>query len=101
MTVYPNQKVITVVKDECNENFLQVNNTNWQIACSYLTYSAFKLYLYFASNKNGYTFALSYEAIAKSIPMSRKTYDNAIKELKLCGYLSQVDGNQWLFSDKA
>jgi hypothetical protein len=100
MVVYPNQKVITVLKDECKEDFLQVNNTNWQVACANLTYSAFKLYLYMAGNKNGYSFALSYETINGLIPMNRKTYDNAIRELKDCGYLRQVKGSVWNFSDK-
>ena len=100
MLIYPNQKVITICKDECNSDFLQVNNLNWQIACSYLTYTAFKLYLYLAGNKNGYTFALSYEAVNELIPMNRKSYDKAVKELKDCGYLRQIKRNAWMFSDK-
>ena len=100
MIVYPNQKIITVSKEECKDDFLQVNNVNWQIASSYLTYSAFKLYLYFASNKDGYTFALSYEAINELVPMSRKSYDKAIGELKTYGYLQHVEGSVWRFCDK-
>ena len=100
MIVYPNQKVITIFKDECKEDFLQVGNLNWQIACLYLTYTAFKLYLYLASNKNGYTFALSYETVNELIPMNRKSYDKAIKELKDCGYLQQMKGSAWMFRDK-
>ena len=100
MTVYPNQKVITVLKEECKDDFLQVNNANWQVACANLTYSAFKIYLYFASNKNGYSFALSYETVNDVIPMNRKTYDKAIKELKDCGFLYNIKGNVWSFSDK-
>ena len=99
MVVYPNQKVITVLKEECKEDFLQVNNSNWQVACANLTYSAFKIYLYMSSNKNGYSFALSYETVNELIPMNRKTYDKSIKELKDCGYLCQAKGNAWSFSD--
>lgn len=99
MIVYPNQKVITVFKDDCKEDFLQVNNANWQSACAKLTYSAFKIYLYISSNKNGYSFALSYDAINDLIPMNRKTYDKAIKELKDCGCLRQMRGSVWGFSD--
>lgn len=101
MIIYPNQKIITVVKDECKDDFLQINNVNWQDACASLTYSAFKIYLYFASNKNEFTFALKYETVNDVIPMSRKTYDKAIKELKDCGYLCQAKGNMWIFYDKA
>ena len=99
MVTYPNQKLITVFKDKCEKDFLQIKNTNWQVACFYLTYSAFKIYLYMASNKDGYTFALSYEDINEAVPMNRKTYDKAIKELKDNGYLKQVKGNLWRFSD--
>ena len=99
MTVYPNQKVITIFKEDCKDDFLQVNNANWQMACFNLTYSAFKIYLYMVSNKDGYSFALSYETINSLIPMNRKTYDKAIKELKDYGYLHQIKGNNWGFND--
>lgn len=98
MTVYPNQKVVTVFKDECTEDFLQIKNDTWQAACSNLTYSAFKLYLYIASNKNGYTFALSYEAVNDIIPMHRNTYDKCIRELVDMGHLHYVNGNTWHFN---
>lgn len=99
MTTYPNQKVITVNKDihDKDSQFLQVKNINWQTACQNLTYSAFKIYLYMASNKDGYRFALSYEAINELIPMNRKTYDKCIIELKECGFLVNKKGNEWTF----
>lgn len=99
MITYPNQKIITVNKTKCENDFIQVNNAAWQYACITLSYSAFKIWLYMASNKNNYTFALSYEAINEAIPMSRNTYDNAIKDLKICGYLENIIGNKWRFSD--
>ena len=99
MVTYPNQKVITVHKQECKKDFLQINNTAWQAACEVLTYSAFKLFLYMADNKDGYSFALSYEAVNDVLPMNRNTYDKAIKELRECGYLTQTSGNNWTFSD--
>lgn len=101
MTVYPNQKVVTIHKEQCQEDFLQIKNINWQCACDNLTYSAFKIYLYMASNQNGYTFALSYEDVNIAVPMSRKAYDKAIKELKEYGYLNQVQGHVWRFTDSA
>lgn len=99
MVTYPNQKVITVNKNECKSDFLQVNNESWHVACDTLSFSAFKLWLYMISNKDGYTFALSYEAINEAIPMSRNTYDNAIKDLRTAGYLTHVEGNQWNFNE--
>ena len=100
MIVHPNQKIIVISKEDCNEDFLQINNANWQEACIRLASGTFKVYLYLASNKNGYSFALSYEAINDVIPMSRNTYDRAIKELKDCGYLYQIHGRTWSFTDK-
>ena len=97
MITYPNQKVITVNKAECKNNFLQLNRNAWQAAANTLSFSAFKIYLYMANNKNGYTFALSYAALNEEIPMKRDTYDNAIKDLKKAGYLEQEKGNQWNF----
>lgn len=99
MVTYPNQKVITVSKEACKKDFLQINNTAWQVACATLTYSAFKLYLYMADNKDGYSFALSYEAVNEVLPMNRNTYDKAIKELRENGYLQQTSGNYWSFHD--
>ena len=101
MITYPNQKVITVFKEKCSKDFLQINNGSWKAASNLLTYSAFKIYLYIASNRDTYTFALSYAAINEDIPMNRKTYDKAIKELIDCGYLYQSDAesNNWIFSE--
>lgn len=98
MITYPNQKIVTVLKPQCEKDFLQIPNGTWQYAAKVLTYSAFKLFLYFASNKNGYSFALSYEDVNEAIPMNRKTYDKAVKELKDAGFLYQVRGNNWTFN---
>ena len=100
MIIHPNQKVIVISKEDCKEDFLQVKNASWQEASNNLTYNAFKIYLYFASNQNGYSFALSYDAINELIPMHRNSHNKAIKELKDCGYLYQIDGRIWSFNDK-
>ena len=101
MVTYPNQKIITVFKDKCEKDFLQINNDAWKAASNMLTYSAFKIYLYMASNKDNYSFALSYAALNEDIPMSRNTYDKAIKELIEYGYLSRSheEKNVWIFHD--
>lgn len=101
MVTYPNQKIITVFKEKCEKDFLQIKNNNWKSASNILTYSAFKIYLYMASNKDEYTFALSYAAINEEIPMSRNTYDGAIKELIKNGYLScsSEKKNCWAFHE--
>lgn len=100
MITYPNQRVVTVFKPDCSKDFLQINNQEWQVAASTLkTYSAFKLYLYFASNMNGYSVALSPIAIEEAIGISENTYRAAFKELLEYGYLHKVEGkkNQYFF----
>ena len=98
MITYPNQRVVTVFKSDCSKDFLQINNQEWQAAASTLkTYSAFKLYLYFASNINGYSVALSPIAIEEAIGISENTYRAAFKELVECGYLTQVEGKKNMY----
>lgn len=92
MVTYPNQRVVTVFKDECEKDFLQIQNDAWQEASMKLkTYSAFKLYLYFAGNRNGYTIALSSVAVQEAIGISENTYRAAFKELVEAGYLRQME----------
>lgn len=90
MITYPNQRVVTIFKENCKKDFLQIGNREWQAAAEILkTYSAFKLYLYFASNTNGYSIALSPVAVQEAIGISENTYRTAFKELVEAGYLSQ------------
>lgn len=100
MITYPNQRVVTIFKEQCDKDFLQINNDEWQAAAQTLkTYSAFKLYLYFASNKFGYTIALSPAAVEEAIGISENTYRAAFKELLDAGYLQQAESkkNQYYF----
>ena len=95
MITYPNQRVVTIFKEDCKKDFLQLNNGEWQAAAQVLkTYSAFKLYLYFASNKNGFSIALSPVAIQEAIGISENTYRAAFKELVEAGYLTQSSSNK-------
>lgn len=103
MIVYPNQRTVTIFKEECKRDFLQIENEEWKTACSVIeNYSTFKLYLYFAGNKNGYTLALSPSSIEEEIGISESTYRRAFKELETIGYLRKIEGkkNQYWFSTK-
>ena len=55
------------------------------------------LYLYLASNANGYTLALSPAAIREAIGMPRSTYQDQILKLIDKGYLIQSTGNGFDF----
>ena len=58
---------------------------------------ALMLYLYFASNANGYTLALSPAAIRQAIGMPRSTYQDQILKLIDKGYLIETGANSFDF----
>ena len=58
---------------------------------------ALKLYLYFASNANGYTLALSPAAIRQAIGMARSTYQDQIDNLIAKGYLVKTSESTFDF----
>lgn len=60
---YPNQRLVTVHREKAKTDFLGIKNENWKAAARDLGAHAFMLYLYFASNANGFTLALSPAAI--------------------------------------
>lgn len=60
---YPHQKIITVHRAPLSNNFLGINNDNWKHAARELGAHGFLLYIYLASNKDQYKFALSPAAI--------------------------------------
>ena len=88
-----NQKTVKVVKELCNkENIYTAINLNALTnAGKQLSGDAFKMWVYFSKNQQGYEFELSSKHAEEAFSLSKRRYDNAIKELIECGYL--VDGN--------
>ena len=70
-------------------------------AAADLSYGAFKLYIYFAKNQDGYCFALSSKDVAERWSMCRSAYDRAVHELIDKGYLVQDDvtSNYYSFNE--
>lgn len=93
----PNQRVVTIHREPAKSNFLGIKNENWQYAARDLGAHALMLYLYLASNANGYTLALSPAAIREAIGMPRSTYQDQIIKLMDKGYLIQTSGNGFDF----
>lgn len=93
----PNQRIVTVHREPAKSDFLGIKNENWMYAARDLGAHALKLYLYFASNANGYTFALSPAAIRQAIGMARSTYQDQIENLIAKGYLVQTGVNSFDF----
>ena len=93
----PNQRVVTVHREPAKSNFLGIKNENWQYAARDLGAHALMLYLYLASNANGYTLALSPAAIREATGMPRSTYQDQVLKLIDKGYLIQTTGNGFDF----
>ena len=87
MTSFPNQMFVTIHKDKCEHDFLQVNKSDWMEAYSTLNRGAFGLYLYLCGNMNGFHLGLSSVAVQRALGISDSTYRRAKKALVDAGYL--------------
>ena len=96
-TTVPNQKAIQIHREPLGGNFLGVNNENWKYAARVLGAQAFLLYIYFASNKQGFVLALSPQAIQKEIGMPPSTYRDQLKKLESLGFVEIGEGNKLHF----
>ncbi len=97
---YPNQRNIKINRERATVDFLGIKNENWQAASRDLGATALRLYLYLASNANGYTIALSPAAVRRDIGMARSTYHDQFHILVDKGYLVPVAGNTFEFFEK-
>lgn len=94
---YPNQRMITIHREAAKSDFLGIKNENWQAASRDLKPHAFNLYLYFAANADGYSFALSPAAVRQTIGMPNSTYRDQFLILVDKGYLVQSGSNKFDF----
>jgi len=95
---FPNQKMVTVHREVPKTDFLGIKNSNWQAAARDLGAHALMLYLYFASNANGFMLALSPAAIRQAVGMPSSTYRDQFIKLIDKGYLVQRgDSNTYDF----
>ena len=94
----PNQRLVTVHRERAQSDFLGIKNENWQAAARDLGAHALMLYLYFASNANGFTLALSPAAIRQAVGMPQSTYRDQFTKLIDRGYLvRRGNGNTYDF----
>ena len=94
---FPNQRVIKINREAAKSDFLGIKNTNWQSAARDLGAHATMLYLYLASNANGYNIALSPVAVRQAIGMARSTFHDQFHKLLDKGYLVPSNGNSFEF----
>ena len=94
----PNQRLIAIHRERAASDFLGIKNSHWQAAARDLGAHALMLYLYFASNANGYLLALSPAAIRQAVGMPQSTYRDQFTKLIDRGYLVQRgDSNTYDF----
>ena len=94
----PNQKIIRISKKKYKENFLQIGIDEWMEAARVLSPGGLKLYLYLASNADGFNLELSPAAIQNELALKRTTYYDSIKSLESAGYLNLIQGNIYQFT---
>ena len=94
---YSNQKILRIVKPKYEREFLQVGITEWQNAYKVLTPSAFAIYLYLASNADGFCLELSQKAIENSLGIKKTAYFEAVQQLESKGYIQPISGNMFYF----
>lgn len=94
---FPNQRMITVHREEVKTDFLGIKNENWQAASRDLGAHALRLYLYLAANANNYSFALSPADIRQRIGIPTSTYRDQFLILVDKGYLVQSGSNKYDF----
>lgn len=97
---YRNQKRIKISKAKADavHTYTIINVWAMQTAMKLLTKgSSFKLWSYFASNQNGYTFDLSREDCAQNWGIKPDSYYSAVEDLIEKKYLVQSKSNQYTF----
>ena len=94
---FPNQRMITIHREEVKSDFLGIKNENWQAASRDLGAHALRLYLYLAANADNYSFALSPADIRQRIGTPNSTYRDKFMILVDKGYLVQSGSNKYDF----
>jgi len=93
----PNQKTIIINKPPVTSNFLQISNDEWMQANRKLTPFGLQLYLYLASNANGFHLSLSPEHADEAAGIKRTTFYKYMSRLEEEGYLVWRKGNTFDF----
>lgn len=95
----PNQQFVDIHKTKLIPgSFISINIEEWQTAYQRLTPSGFGLYLYLASNKDGYkNWELSPTDVMRHLKISEPTYKRAKKDLQDAGYLVDLGRNHFDF----
>ena len=104
MTTVANQDIVTVQKEKCDTDniYAKINIEAMQLAMKDLTPAQFQVWLYFAKNQAGYTFAVSPAAALNEFGIKKDTFQKAKVVLKEKGYLIEnlaKGKNHWIFRE--
>ena len=104
MITVPNQEVATVNKAKCDKQnlYAMINIEAMAMAMKDLTPAQFQVWLYFAKNQAGYTFAVSPASALQEFGIKADTFRKAKQVLKEKGYLvpdTEKGSNYWLFKE--
>lgn len=104
MKTVANQDVVEIQKEKCDkDNIYAVININaMALAMKDLTPAQFQVWLYFAKNQAGYTFAVSPAAALNEFGIKKDTFQKAKQALKEKGYLVEnlaKGKNHWIFKE--
>lgn len=100
----PNQDFVTINKEPCNKSnlYAAINLEAMRMAMKDLTPVQFQVWLYFAKNQAGYTFAVSPAAALDEFGIKKDTFQKAKVVLKDRGYLIEdlaKGKNHWIFRE--
>lgn len=89
MATVPNQRKVTIHREECKKDFLLIKKENWYAANKDLEPYGLQLYLYLAGNKDGFNLELSQEAAENIVGIKKTTFHKYINLMIEKGYLVQ------------
>lgn len=95
----PNQRKIYIERTSENvrKDYLKVSNNSLETAMYNLKGNAFKLWIYFTDNMNGYSMDLYPVDFCTKANVSDSTYRRSFKQLQEKGYLTQSEVNTNLY----
>lgn len=100
----PNQDMVTIQKEPCDKNhiYMTLNQEAVRLAVKDLTPAQFQVWLYFAKNQAGYTFAVSPAAALDEYGIKKDMFQKTKQLFKERGYLIEdlsKGKNHWIFRE--
>ena len=87
-------KVVNINKLTRENDLLMIGIEELREAQKVLNYSAFKLYLYLASNSDKEEFELNQKEVENAIGIKKTAYHEGVRKLKELGYLVEKQGDR-------